>query len=291
MAELHVPQPLRLNGGAGGYSSLTGSGPIGQFYFQSGKLVALDPAGTSNNYRTLIGSVLGSTGCSTYGALGFTQGSSSNKCARYDTFQIQSNTENSQLGAKMVFNYEGGFYACTASKDVSQSFCQCGSVIFNEFSGLVQNKSCRWALWLLAHWFIYSSSCSVIDWSLIGLGLFLYNYLLETSPNLNILIYYRFSDVAGFRLSALGLIWAFVSSRVWNVPCASWPHCTTFFRWISRSPNHLHTTQSPSPIRALSPIPHYRFLCTQIPIPQIAFDDNSGTLPMLPVLTSRGTSL
>jgi hypothetical protein len=120
---LHIPQPLRLNGGAGGYSSLTGSGPIGRFYFQSGKLVALDPAGTTNNYRTLIGPILGST-CSTYGALGFTQGSSSNKCALYDNFQIQSNTENSQLGAKLVFNYQGGFYACTASKDVSQSFRQ-----------------------------------------------------------------------------------------------------------------------------------------------------------------------
>lgn len=108
-----------LKGGAGDYASLTGNGPIGQFYFYQGKLTALDPAGTTTTYRPLIGSLLGSSGCSTYGPLGFTQGSSSNKCARYDSFQIQSNNENSQLGAKLVFNFEGGFYACESSRDVS----------------------------------------------------------------------------------------------------------------------------------------------------------------------------
>ncbi|CAA7266675.1 unnamed protein product [Cyclocybe aegerita] len=112
--------PLRINGGTGGYSTLTGSGPIGQFYFQQGRLRAHDLAGTTpmQYYMPLLGSVLTSTGCTTYGSLGFVLGASSNKCARYDGFQIQSNTENSQLGAKLVYNYVGGFYACGAGQDV-----------------------------------------------------------------------------------------------------------------------------------------------------------------------------
>ncbi|KDR71543.1 hypothetical protein GALMADRAFT_102529 [Galerina marginata CBS 339.88] len=109
--------PLRLNGGAGGYATLTGTAAIGKFYFYQGRLTAQDPAGITT-YRPLIGSVLGSTGCSTYGSLGFVQGSSSDKCARYDGFQIQSNTENSQLGAMLVVNYVGGFYACGSGQDV-----------------------------------------------------------------------------------------------------------------------------------------------------------------------------
>ncbi|KAH9475104.1 hypothetical protein JR316_0012215 [Psilocybe cubensis] len=111
--------PLRLNGGSGGYATLTGTSPIGQFYFAQGRLTALDPAGsTSLTYMPLLGSQLGPSGCSTYGQLGFVQGASSNKCARYDGFQIQSNIENSQLGAQLVINYVGGFYACGDGKDV-----------------------------------------------------------------------------------------------------------------------------------------------------------------------------
>ncbi|KAF8800740.1 hypothetical protein BYT27DRAFT_7015024, partial [Phlegmacium glaucopus] len=110
--------PLRINGGSGGYASLTGSGPIGQYYFYQGHLVASDPAGTSSTYRPVIGAIPLSTGCTTYGSFGFVQGSSSDKCALYDSFQIQSNTQNSQLGAKLVFNYVGGFYACGSGQDV-----------------------------------------------------------------------------------------------------------------------------------------------------------------------------
>ncbi len=36
----------------------------------------------------------------------------------YNSFQIQSDTENSQLGAQLTFNYVGGFYACGSGKDV-----------------------------------------------------------------------------------------------------------------------------------------------------------------------------
>jgi len=102
--------PLRLNGGTGGYSSLTGSGPIGQFYFFQGNFVALDSTESSTD-RGLIGAVPESSGCTAYGPLGFSS-SSSDKCAIYNGFELQSDTENSQLGAALVFNFVGGFYAC-----------------------------------------------------------------------------------------------------------------------------------------------------------------------------------
>ncbi|KAF7760999.1 hypothetical protein Agabi119p4_10408 [Agaricus bisporus var. burnettii] len=41
-----------------------------------------------------------------------------NKCARYNSFHIQSNTENAQLGARLSFNYFGQFYACGSGEDV-----------------------------------------------------------------------------------------------------------------------------------------------------------------------------
>ncbi|KAF8954878.1 hypothetical protein BDZ97DRAFT_1915982 [Flammula alnicola] len=110
--------PLRITGGTGGYSTLTGTGPIGQFYFYQGRLTVLDPAGTQMTYLTLLGFPLGPNGCATYGPLGFFPGASSNKCARYDGFQIQSDTENSQLGAQLVYNYVGGFYSCGSGQDI-----------------------------------------------------------------------------------------------------------------------------------------------------------------------------
>jgi len=110
--------PLRTDGGAGGYATLTGTGPIGEFYFFQGKLVAAPRPGETATQRPLIGSIPSSGGCSTYGPLGFTGGSSSDKCAQYNTFSIQSNGENSQLGAKLAFNSVGGFYACGSGQDV-----------------------------------------------------------------------------------------------------------------------------------------------------------------------------
>ena len=40
----------------------------------------------------------------------------------YNTFSIQSDTENSQLGAQLSFNSVGGFYACGSGQDVSVMF-------------------------------------------------------------------------------------------------------------------------------------------------------------------------
>jgi hypothetical protein len=110
--------PLRINGGTGGFATLTGSGPIGQLYFNQGKLVVQDPAGSTNTYKPYISAAPDVSGCTDFGPLGFVQGSSSNKCALFENFQIQSDTENSQLGAKLVFNYQGGFFVCGASQDI-----------------------------------------------------------------------------------------------------------------------------------------------------------------------------
>jgi hypothetical protein len=78
--------------------------------------VALD-ARESSTDRANIGAIPVSSGCSTYGPLGFSA-SSTDKCAMYDSFYIKSNPENAQLGAKLVFNWVGGFYACGYSRDV-----------------------------------------------------------------------------------------------------------------------------------------------------------------------------
>ena len=88
------------------------------YYFTGGVLTAAPDSTTTSTQRALIGPVF-SSGCTAYGALGFTSGSSSNKCVLYNPFTIQSDTENSQLGAELVFDGTGGFYACGSGQDVS----------------------------------------------------------------------------------------------------------------------------------------------------------------------------
>ncbi|KAF8328745.1 hypothetical protein F5887DRAFT_1006844 [Amanita rubescens] len=109
--------PLRTTGGANGYATLTGNGPIGVFYFYQGALTA---ASGSTTEKALIAAIPASD-CTTYGQLGFAQ-STSDKCALFNTFSIQSDTENSQLGAQLSFNSVGGFYACGSGQDVSVMF-------------------------------------------------------------------------------------------------------------------------------------------------------------------------
>ncbi|PPQ97693.1 hypothetical protein CVT26_001876 [Gymnopilus dilepis] len=104
-------KPLRLDG------TLTGSSPVVEFYLNSqGQLALIDPT-TSTNYNALIDSAFNGD-CSADGAIVFLQGSSSNKCAKRQGFQIQSDTENSQLGAQLVFNFVGGFYACGSNQAI-----------------------------------------------------------------------------------------------------------------------------------------------------------------------------
>ena len=127
LQNLNIPlnQPLRLSGGTNGYAALTGSGPIGVFYFYQGQFVGAETSNPSLSSPALIGAIPTSGGCSTYGQLGFTS-SSSDKCSLRNTFGIQSDTENSQLGAQLVFNYVGGFYACGSGLDVSLHFVLVG---------------------------------------------------------------------------------------------------------------------------------------------------------------------
>jgi len=108
--------PVRLSGGTGGYASLTGSGPFGQFYFYQGYFVVVGSTPTILD-QVLIASQPYVSGCTPYGQLGYST-SDSDYCAQYHSFEIQSDTENSQLGAFLVFNYVGGFYACGSTLDV-----------------------------------------------------------------------------------------------------------------------------------------------------------------------------
>lgn len=105
-------------GGGGGSASLLGSGTPALFYFYQGQLTVYDPNGNSFPYRPLINTVQGASGCGNFGALQFVQGTSTNKCASYSSFQLQSNQQDSQLGAELVFNYVGGFYACNSGVEV-----------------------------------------------------------------------------------------------------------------------------------------------------------------------------
>ncbi|KDR71544.1 hypothetical protein GALMADRAFT_213838 [Galerina marginata CBS 339.88] len=109
--------PLRMtSGGGGGLASFLGSGTPALFYFWQGQLTAIDPSGST--YRPLIDSHQDANGCQNFGALAFVQGGSTNKCASYSSFQLQSNNQDSQLGAQLVFNYVGGFYACSSGQEV-----------------------------------------------------------------------------------------------------------------------------------------------------------------------------
>lgn len=120
-----VGQPVRHRGSSANYYSiLTGNGPIAKFFFQSGRLVALnptDPQGSTHAWVPIINTSLTANGCATFGQLGLIYGGSTNKCASYNTFGLQSNEENSQLGAHLVFNWTGGLHVCGAEKEVRYS--------------------------------------------------------------------------------------------------------------------------------------------------------------------------
>ncbi|KAF5319601.1 hypothetical protein D9619_008356 [Psilocybe cf. subviscida] len=113
--------PLRMATGSGnGDPTLTGTGAPAIFYFYQGQLKVYDVAGGNQNpFRPLINTIqTGAGSCANHGALVFVQGSSTNKCASYNSFQIQSNNQNSQLGAKLVFNFVGGFFSCNNGQQV-----------------------------------------------------------------------------------------------------------------------------------------------------------------------------
>ena len=117
----HTLQPVRMSSAGSGYASLTGTGVPAQFYFYQGRLTIYDPNNNTLPYLPLINSFQNNVAsCDTFGALVFVQGGSTNKCAKYSSFQIQSNGQNSQLGAELVFNYVGGFYSCSSGQEVRE---------------------------------------------------------------------------------------------------------------------------------------------------------------------------
>ncbi|KAF8884642.1 GPI-anchored small secreted protein [Infundibulicybe gibba] len=84
----------------------------------NGVFVAVDPQTTTSTLRPIVNSIPAGGGCTPGGTLSFGQGGGSNKCAISGGFQIHSNEENSQLGANLVLNSVGSFYACGTSLDM-----------------------------------------------------------------------------------------------------------------------------------------------------------------------------
>lgn len=107
---------------------MSGSGPIGQFFFFQGQLTAAPIPGSTSNQRPLIGFL--EPDCTLYGPLGFAGGSDTDKCALFGPFGIESDPENSQLGAMLTFNWAGGFYACATSNGQDVGFFWLGLEMF-----------------------------------------------------------------------------------------------------------------------------------------------------------------
>ncbi|KAF8641744.1 hypothetical protein AX16_009821 [Volvariella volvacea WC 439] len=110
--------PLRFDPN-NGLTTLSGSFPVAVFYFKQGRLtVAPAPGGFSERRPLIDTKQIGVATCATYGAFQFVEGGTTNKCASFNSFYIQSNPENAQLGARLTFNWVGGFYGCGADKAV-----------------------------------------------------------------------------------------------------------------------------------------------------------------------------
>ncbi|KAG8962669.1 hypothetical protein FRC03_003922 [Tulasnella sp. 419] len=101
-------KPLRLNSADG---SLT-TGTPGKFFLENG---GLKVDATTMPVAYIDAPSSGSSGCGTDGQFKFIYGhggGTTNKCAKFTQFGLQSYHLNSQLGAKLVHNWTGGFYAC-----------------------------------------------------------------------------------------------------------------------------------------------------------------------------------
>lgn len=116
----HLYQPLRTQGGEYGFATLTGSGSIGQFHFSEGSFIGAPRYMGDDTLQPNIGAIpQRPAGCTTFGPLGFTTESTTYQCALFSKFDIHSNQADSRLGAKLVFNNTGGFYACGPYQEVS----------------------------------------------------------------------------------------------------------------------------------------------------------------------------
>ncbi|KAF8641748.1 hypothetical protein AX16_009825 [Volvariella volvacea WC 439] len=105
--------PLRTDG------TLTSSRPLALFSIKEGRLVAVRYPEESPDLRPHIDAPQIPPGvCATYGGLRFVEIVSTNKCARYATFEIKSHPD-PRLGSRLTFNREGAFYACGDTKVVA----------------------------------------------------------------------------------------------------------------------------------------------------------------------------
>ncbi|KAJ2926001.1 hypothetical protein H1R20_g11108, partial [Candolleomyces eurysporus] len=114
-----TPRPVRI-GPDGIYTTLSGSGTAIQAYFFQGSLTGtLDKSGSPTYHPFLNTSPREDGSCTTFGQFGYSpQGSSTNTCASFPRFQIQSNSENAQLGSKLTHNNVGGFYSCGPDENI-----------------------------------------------------------------------------------------------------------------------------------------------------------------------------
>ncbi|KAJ3538437.1 hypothetical protein NMY22_g5169 [Coprinellus aureogranulatus] len=102
---------VRLRDSSGAWF-ISDSGAPAQFYFMGNRLVVNGRQSSVNTRQ------VGSGSCANSGQVVTTPGSNTNKCATFDTFGLESNRENSQLGAHLVFNNVGSFYVCGRQRDV-----------------------------------------------------------------------------------------------------------------------------------------------------------------------------
>lgn len=110
-------KPVRIVGGTEGNATLSGNAPIGEFYFFENIFVTVNSTRDAQD-TVYIGAVTTPSGCTTYGPLSFTLKDGRDDCSNENSFNIRPDEENKQLGAYLVFNFVGGFYACGSEKDV-----------------------------------------------------------------------------------------------------------------------------------------------------------------------------
>ena len=150
---------MRTSGGTGSFAALGGGGPIGKLYFYQGRLVA---QGSGSSFSPAYINATPSSECTTFGPLGF--GSGSNKCALSQGFELQSDTENSQLGAKLVFKNQGGFVACGATQDVGEREIGYGSFTHSALLDLVHNQSQSGTYWMHPCRLVHCASRGLRRW-------------------------------------------------------------------------------------------------------------------------------
>ncbi|KAG8928383.1 hypothetical protein FRC02_006994 [Tulasnella sp. 418] len=114
---------LKHLGIANQYDGILTTGTASKFYLE-GQRLRLDINDPSAWFATVDFIQVSSGSCSVDGPIKIIPGTSSNKCAKNFNFNLSSYEQNSQLGAKLVFNWAGGFYGCSGGVVRISSFVQ-----------------------------------------------------------------------------------------------------------------------------------------------------------------------